>query len=219
MSGWSQELHTAFDYLNNKQHKCKEMALKVLGILFDKTKHNSYCDKITLGSKQKFKNMKNPKLCMVMLTWLWQLKQCIFEKSEQDTLKDWNKYGRYYGTGTGFVSGRATLSNINMSTVKSETHTPVTDVSYFKPNKERDDVLTSLEEWAAQLLKPDITDILKVEKKDSNTKRKFEHAKKPTKFQLTDTNYTTTGNNVCDKKPPTPACSTETVTKLPMNCS
>jgi hypothetical protein len=36
-----------------------------------------------------------------------------------------------------------------MSTVKSETGTPVTDVSYFKPNKERDDIVSSLEEWAA----------------------------------------------------------------------
>jgi hypothetical protein len=46
-------------------------------------------------------------------------------------------------------------------------------VSYFKPNKERDDVVASLEEWAAQLLEPDITDILEVAKKDSNTKRRF----------------------------------------------
>jgi hypothetical protein len=79
-----------------------------------------------------------------------------------------------------------------MSTVKSETHTPVTDVSFFKPNKERDDIVMSLEEWAALLLKPEITDILKVVKKDSNTKRRFRHAKKPLNFQLTDTNYTTT---------------------------
>jgi hypothetical protein len=176
ISGWSQELHTAFDYLNNKQHEHKETVLRVLDILFDKTKHNSYFDKIILGSKQKFKNMKNPTFCLVMLTWLWQLQQCFFEKSEQDTLRDWNKYGRYYGTGTGFVSGRATLSNTNMSTVKSETHTLVTDVSYFKPSKERDDVVTSLEEWVARLLKPDITDILKVAKKDSNTKRRFKCA-------------------------------------------
>jgi hypothetical protein len=144
--------------------------------------------------------MKSPTLCLVMLTWLRQLQQYFFEKSEQDTLRDWNKYGWYYGTGTGFISGRATSSNINMSTVKSETRTPVTDMSYFKPNEERDDVVTSLEEWAAQLLKPDITDILKVAKKDSNTKRRFKRAKKPTNFQLTDTHYTTTGSNVCDEE-------------------
>ncbi len=98
------------------------------------------------------------------------------------------------------------MSNINMSTVKSETPTPVTDVSYFKPNKERDDIVSSLEEWAARLLKPDITDILKFAKKDRNTTRRFRHAIKPTYFQLTDTNYTTTGNKVCDKKP-TYTCS------------
>jgi hypothetical protein len=131
---------------------------------------------------------------------LWQLQQCFFEKSEQDPLRDWNKYRRYYGTGTGFVSGRATSSNINMFTVKSETRTPVTDISFFKINKERDDFISSLEEWAAQLLKPDITDILQVAKKDSNTKRRFRRAKKPIIFQFTDMNCTTTRNEVCDKK-------------------
>jgi hypothetical protein len=43
-----------------------------------------------------------------------------------------------------------------------------------------------------------IADILKVAKKDRDTKRRFRHAKKPTNFQLTDMNYTTTGNEVCD---------------------
>jgi hypothetical protein len=80
ISGWSQELYTAFDYLNNKQHDHKETALKVLDILFDKTKHNSYFKKIIFGSKQNFKKMKNPTLCLVMLMWLWQLQQCFFEK-------------------------------------------------------------------------------------------------------------------------------------------
>jgi hypothetical protein len=79
--------------------------------------------------------MKNPTLYLVVLMWLPQLQQCFFEKSDLDPARDWNKYGWYYGTGSGFVPGRSTLSNINMSTVKSETRTPVTDVYYFKPNK------------------------------------------------------------------------------------
>ena len=70
ISDWSQELHTAFDYFNNKQQEQKEMALKVLDTLFDKTQHNSSFNKIILGSKQKFKRIKNPTLCLVMLTWL-----------------------------------------------------------------------------------------------------------------------------------------------------
>ncbi len=125
----------------------------------------------------------------------------------------------YYSTGTGFISGRPRLSNINMSTVKSEMRTPVTDVPYFKPNKERDDIITSLKEWTARLLNPDITDILKVAKRYRNTKRRFQCAENPTNSQLTDINFTTTGNNICDKNPPTTACPPETVIKLAMNCS
>jgi hypothetical protein len=85
ISDWSQELHTTFGCFNNKQHKHKEMALKVLNTLFDKTKHNSYFEKIIFGSKQKFKHMKNPTLYLVILTWLRQLQQCFFGKSEHPT--------------------------------------------------------------------------------------------------------------------------------------
>ncbi len=60
ISDWSQELHTTFDYFNNKQPEHKEMAMKVLNTLFDKPKHNSHFNKIIFGSKQKFKHMKNP---------------------------------------------------------------------------------------------------------------------------------------------------------------
>jgi hypothetical protein len=50
ISGWSQELNTAFDYFNNKQHKQhKVMAPKVLDTLFDKTEHNSYFKKSFWG--------------------------------------------------------------------------------------------------------------------------------------------------------------------------
>ncbi len=66
ISDWSQALHTAFDYFNNKQQEHKEMALKVLNTLFDKAKHNSYFNKITFESKQKFKHMKNITLCLVI---------------------------------------------------------------------------------------------------------------------------------------------------------
>jgi hypothetical protein len=96
----------------------KEMALKVLDTLLDKTKHNSYFENINFGSQQKFRHHKNLTLYLVLLMWLQHLQQCFFEKSEQDPLRDRNKYRRYYGTGTGFISGRPTLSNINMSTVK-----------------------------------------------------------------------------------------------------
>ncbi len=76
-------MYTVFDYFNNKQHEeHKVLTLKVLDTLFDKTEHNSYLNKINFGSKQKFRHMNNPTLYLVILTWLQQLQQCFFEKSE-----------------------------------------------------------------------------------------------------------------------------------------
>ncbi len=91
-TNWSQELHTAFNYFNNKQQEeHKVLALKVLDTLFDKTKLNSYFDKINFGSKQLFRHMKNPTLYVVILTWLRHLQQCFFETSDLDPARDWNK--------------------------------------------------------------------------------------------------------------------------------
>ena len=70
------------------------------------------------------------------------------------------------------------LSNINMPTVRGKS-TQVTGVSYFKPNDERTEVITSLEEWAAMILKPDIPDLLKEAKTfDNDTRKIFKRAKK-----------------------------------------
>jgi hypothetical protein len=92
ISNWSQELHHAFDYFNNKKHEeHKVLALKVLDTLFDITEHDSYFDKINFGSKQKFRHMKNPTLYLVVLTCLRQLQHCFFEKSDLDPAKDWKK--------------------------------------------------------------------------------------------------------------------------------
>jgi hypothetical protein len=113
--------------------------------------------------------MKNPTLYLVMLMWWRQLQQCFFEKGEQDTLRDWNKYRQYYGTGTGFVSGRATLSNINLSTA--------------------------------------------IEREGLSVQKSQLHSSSLTQTtQLQKTTFVT-------ENPPTPAHPTETVTKLPMNCS
>ena len=49
------------------------------------------------------------------------------------------------------------IMKINMSTAGSTEHTLVSDVSDFKPNKNIDDVVSSLEQWAFMLLKPTVT--------------------------------------------------------------
>jgi hypothetical protein len=61
-----------------------------------------------------------------------------------------------------------TLSNINMSPVKSERKYVVSELSFFKPNENQKDVVASLEEWAARLLEPDISMILDKARKDKD---------------------------------------------------
>jgi hypothetical protein len=50
--------------------------------------------------------------------------------------KDWNRHERYCGTTTKVAQNAPTLSNINMSQVRSEKKNIVLDLSYFKPNED-----------------------------------------------------------------------------------
>ena len=63
-----------------------------------------------------------------------------------------------------------------------------TDVSYFyfKPDENRKDVITTLEEWTARLLKQNITE------QNRETRKRLGRAKEPStlvKFKLSTTNY------------------------------
>jgi hypothetical protein len=124
---------------------------------------------------------------LVVLKWLRQLQQLFYEQSETVAARDLNEYEQYYGTATNLNA----LPNITMSTVRGKS-TQVTDVYYFKPNKERTDVIISLEEWAAMILKSDIPDLLKEAKTfDNDTKKRFKRANKQNKFKfiLSDKDY------------------------------
>ena len=70
-------------------------------------------------------------------------------------------------------------------------------MTYFKPTENRKDVVTSLKEWAARLLEPDVTLILTDAEKDNNTRARFVSAK----FILTDRDYKTTGSDDCEDQP------------------
>ncbi len=94
--------------------------MRVLDILFNKTEHNSYFVKNVFGSKHKITQAKNPMLYLVVLTWLRQLQQCFYEYNEVNMAKDWNSHGHYCGTTTKVAQNAPTLSNINMSQVRSE---------------------------------------------------------------------------------------------------
>ncbi len=89
-----------------------------------------------LGVNKKLLRPKNPTLYLVVLTWLCQLRQCFYEYNEVNMAKDWNRHERYCGTTTKVAQNAPTLSNINMSQVRSEKKNIVLDLSYFKPNED-----------------------------------------------------------------------------------
>ncbi len=63
LADWSPDLFATFTYLSNRinnQHKDK--ATKMLDLLFDQTKHNSYFGKLNFGSKENFKTLNNSSL-------------------------------------------------------------------------------------------------------------------------------------------------------------
>ena len=153
---WSPDLHAIFNYYmdksSNKKHSSK--TTKLLDILFGRTNHFSYFDKLPFGNKTKFDLSGNPIVYLIVLTWMRQLQQFFYELEENDEATDWNNLGRYWGNTNAKVIG---LWNINMATAQSDVHTLVTNVSQFKPNEKRDDVVTSLEQWAAMIFKPILT--------------------------------------------------------------
>ncbi len=74
------------------------------------------------------------------------LQQCFYDYNEVNMTKDWNRHGCYCGTTTKVAQNAPTLSNINMSQVRSEKKNIVLYLSYFKPNEDRKDVVASLEQ-------------------------------------------------------------------------
>ncbi len=186
---WLDDLFKTFAYLSNKNNEeYKENALRVLDILLNKTDHNSYFTKLNFVCKEKFKRGHNYTLHLVVLTWLRQLQQFFSAQKERDTKGDWNKYGKYWGTSS-LAKIHLLLTSINMAQANRDQQTPVDNISFFLPDKEKKGVCIFLEEWAAQILKPNISTALDNAMTDSKTKTRFGCAKKPEAFKITEVDY------------------------------
>jgi hypothetical protein len=165
-----------------------------LDLLFDETEHNSYFGKLNFGSKEKFKTLSNSSLYLLILTWLRQLEQYFYNfEGNGDSSGDWNKYGKYYGTPSMFKA--APLANIYMAQA-NENRTPVTDVTFFKPDN-RDGMCVSLEEWGAKFFTPYSTGKLRDAKSGCDkTKIRFKRSKKFKQvFSFTETDLSNKGMN------------------------
>lgn len=190
IKNWSTELDALFKFFSDKQgnNNHKKVANEVLDLIINKTAHSAYFQKIKFGSIQKFQHLDKPILYLVIMTWLRQLQEYFFSESNNDV--EWNDHGRYWGIKTGCVDNG--LGHVHMSKANSQEHTLVEDFSYFTPSKEtKPGVILSLEEWAANILEPDIPHLVEDEENFSDeTKSRFTRANSPFSFNLSTTNFT-----------------------------
>ena len=195
IGSWSPQLRDLFTFYSDKTKNvdCQIGATKAVDLLFDSTDHSSYFGKHSFGSKTKFDTSIDPILYLVVLTWSRQLQQFFFEIEDTDEKRDWNVYGRYYGT---LKQSRSDigLGYMHMSTADSTEKTLILNMSFFRPDENRRDVISSLEEWAARLLQPGVEGLDErgnlLGKETSDRFKRAKDPKKFEKFKFTNNDYT-----------------------------
>jgi hypothetical protein len=189
ISTWSPELDFLFEYFSNmnaNDEEQKKEATNILDILLNSTAHSSYFNKLPFGKKTKLVHIDKPILYLVVLTWLRQLQQHFFNQNETDNKRDWHKkFGRYCATNT--TNKNKFLGYIHMSKAKSITPTPVKSFDCFIPSKSKN-CITSLLQWAAQILSQDISFLS--ETADDDMKERLRLAEKPPIFELSQEDLT-----------------------------
>lgn len=190
LNNWSPQLNILFAFFSDKQGNNddhKSDASDVLEIIINKTAHSAYFNKLNFGRMQKFHHFDKPILYLVIMTWLRQLQEYFFNDINKDV--EWNDHGRYWGIATSNVDNG--LGHVHMSKANGQEHTIVEDFSYFTPSKEtKPGVILSLEEWAANILEPDIPHLVEDEKiSSSETNSRFTRANKPQPFKFTTSNF------------------------------
>jgi hypothetical protein len=143
---------------------------------------------------------------LVVLTWSRQLQQFFFEIDDTDVRRDWNEYGRYYGTKKP-NQGDFGLGYMHMSKANSNEKTLLFHISCFRPDETRKDVISSLEEWAARLLQPVVEGLdERGNLLGKETSERLKRAKDPKhfgKFEFTDNDYTNKGTTKTPQGTPT----------------
>ena len=210
IESWSPQLRDLLTFYSDKTKNVayQSGASTAVDVLFDSTDHSSYFGKHSFGSKTKFDTSIDPILYLVVLTWSRQLQQFFFEIEDTDKKRDWNAYGRYYGT---LKQSRSDigLGYMHMSTADSTEKTLILDMNCFRPDENRRDVISSLEEWAARLLQPGVEGLdERGNLLGKETSDRFKRAKDPKhfgKFKFTDNDYTNKGTTKTPQGTPTRA--------------
>jgi hypothetical protein len=77
-------------YLQNKpflNEKVQKNTIRIIVILFTKTKHNGHFEKEQSGSKRKFMAAQNFKLSLIVLTWLCP--SAVLSSSQNFKFRKW----------------------------------------------------------------------------------------------------------------------------------
>jgi hypothetical protein len=138
IESWSPQLRDLLTFYSDKTKNVayQSGASTAVDVLFDSTDHSSYFGKHSFGSKTKFDTSIDPILYLVVLTWSRQLQQFFFEIDDTDVRRDWNKYGRYYGTQK-INKGDFGLGYMHMSTADGNEKTLIFHISCFRPDEKK----------------------------------------------------------------------------------
>jgi hypothetical protein len=210
IESWSPQLRDLLTFYSDKTKNVayQSGASTAVDVLFDSTDHSSYFGKHSFGSKTKFDTSIDPILYLVVLTWSRQLQQFFFEIDDTDVRRDWNKYGRYYGTKK-LNQGDFGLGYMHMSTADGNEKTLIFHISCFRPDEKKKGLISSLEEWAARLLQPVVEGLnewdIMLGKETSERLKRAKDPKHFGKFEFTDNDYTNKGTTKTPKGTPTRA--------------
>ena len=154
LNDWSQDLFELFAYFGEKKRDSTKKPATQLTILFDKTEHCSYFEKLPFGKKSRFEKMDNTTIPLVILTWLRQLQEHVFKLPGSSSQADWSDLGRYFAQPPSKSVSKG-VNHVHLSNANSPGVHKMKSFDDIKPKKKgkgTDKVVRSLSEWADRIL-------------------------------------------------------------------
>ena len=150
---WSSDLNELFVYFGEKTRDPLKKPNDQINTLFEKTEHCSYFGKYGLGKKTRFEKMANTIIPLVILTWLRQLQEHFFLKTDHSKQADWSDLGRYISQPANKQVNKG-MNHVHLTSVTKVVHRMKSfhDIEPKKKGKGANKVVRSLLEWADMIL-------------------------------------------------------------------
>jgi len=198
LNDWSEDLYQLFAYFGEKQRDPTNKPTTQMTILFDKTDHCAYFEKLGFGKKTRFEKMSNTILPLVILTWLRQLQEHVYKLPDHSSQTDWCDMGRYFTQPPNKAVSKG-VNHVHLSKARSpavQKMKSFEDVIPKKTGKGTEKVIRSLLKWADMILFREneyVKDIVTHSFKEGETSIRNKYAmKKKENFKLAVQGETTT---------------------------